>query len=571
MGVLSKAATFVVLLLIAFSYAEDFVAINSNDGRDVLSGVFYASVKGYPVRFMPTGGSADTFAAKVGGGHSILLIQSSTLPVSGMVEPTLRSAGNDVQAYPSADGGATNLDLAAKSGAQSFIIVDSAYSDGAISVMPYAALTKSYVIFADSANIGTVAGIVAGKKVIEYGYLDSKVKDALASGNPQAIGNGIDKYADNVQIVGMTMDQFHLTRPIMTDGTILEDSMTTGNSPILLTGTLVPQVTYNFVKSEVAQGKMTGVLLVGDSLVYPAYDMRQRIRNDLAAQGINSSFGVMVKFAQAIPSQGNAVMALDMFSMPAYQPQLNITEISYNTASKKLMVGLRNTGDGPLYYTIDARVQVNGADYRVFGSNATKLIERGDSDGVEYDLDLSAIPEGAITSSAVVRYGSYQNSLEQFAAYQGNLATISYTDNSNVSVMFAKYEPDNQQLVVSIRNNGDAEAYVFAKVTLVDASGVTTSFSSSSIKNIDPSSVAVEEFPLIMSDKEVQLNSQVPVTLNYGGRVGFLTKTAMYVVPLSQGQQASSLQPILLGALVAIVVLLVLYGIYKLIAILRKK
>ena len=573
MGMFAKAAAIAFIFIFALSYAENFVAVNSNDGRDVLSGIFYANVKGETVRFMPTGGSSEIFAAKVGTGHDILLIQSSTTPISGLVESALRSNNNQLEMYSSDDGGKTNLDLAGRSGAQQFIIVDSAYSDSAISVMAYAALTKSYVILADSTNAGQLQAIVSGKKVIEYGYLDSTVKAALAQDSPEVIGDGADQYADNVQITKKTMDEFpSATRPIMTDGTVLEDAMASGTSPILLTGALVPQVTYNFVEQEAKDGKLTGVLLIGDSLVYPVYDMRERIKRDLAAEGINSSIGVMVKFAQAIPSEGNAVMGLDMFMVPAYKPSLTINEIVYNKDSKKLMVGLENTGEGPLYYTIEARVQVNGQEYRVFGATTSKLIERGASDGVEYDLDLSSVPEGSVTSSVLVKFGSAQNSLEDFATQQGNLTSIQYTDSTNVSVQAAKYEKDSQRLLVTIKNNGDSTAYVFTKITLNDESGASVKISASGIKEVGPSSLYVEEFPLILSDKEIGLNSQIPVSVDYGGRRGFLLKNALYVVPLEQSApQQSQLQPILIGALAAVFVLLVLYGLYKLIALIRKK
>jgi hypothetical protein len=148
--------TFVALFMVAlisFSFAEDMVAINSMDGRDVLSGIFYANAMGIPVRFMPVpGGNSDVFAAKVGGNHDILLIEGS-LPVSNFVENALRNGNNTVTVYASGNGAATNLDLAVKSGAQSFIIVDSAYSDSALSVLAYAARTKAYVLLADKDNI----------------------------------------------------------------------------------------------------------------------------------------------------------------------------------------------------------------------------------------------------------------------------------------------------------------------------------------------------------------------------------------------------------------------------------
>ena len=60
---------FIMLMLLLVAHAVDMVAINSMDGRDVLSGIFYANVKGLPVVFMPSqGGNADVFSAKVGHG-----------------------------------------------------------------------------------------------------------------------------------------------------------------------------------------------------------------------------------------------------------------------------------------------------------------------------------------------------------------------------------------------------------------------------------------------------------------------------------------------------------------------
>ena len=191
-----KAAALVALFfLLSLSHAENYVAINSVDGRDVLSGIFYANVKGYTVRFMPVpGGSSDIFASKVGSGHSILLLQSSTNPVSGFVESELRTAGNQVEIYSSSDGGDTNLELAKRSGAESFIVVDSAFSEGAISVLPYASQTKSYVLLADRTNVDKVKAIVAGKKLTIYGFVDKQVKDALSQFSPAYIVKGEDKY-----------------------------------------------------------------------------------------------------------------------------------------------------------------------------------------------------------------------------------------------------------------------------------------------------------------------------------------------------------------------------------------
>ncbi|MFH0885428.1 MAG: cell wall-binding repeat-containing protein, partial [Candidatus Micrarchaeota archaeon] len=340
-----------MLTLLTFSFAEDMVAVNSMDGRDVLSGIFYANVKGIPVKFMPVpGGNADIFAAKAGSNHDILLIQGS-LPVSSLVENALTNKNNTITLYTSTDGGSTNLDLAKKSGATSFIIVDSAYSDSAISVMPYAAKIKAYVLLANKDNIAQIKEIVSGKRIIIFGLVDQQVKTELASMNPEIIGKGEDKYEDNILIVDKMMREYSINRAIMVDGTFVEDAMIAGDQPILLSGRLVPQATYDFIKQNVRDNKLSGVMLIGNDLVVPIYDMRERMKKEFETEGLNKTFGITVKFAQVIPSAGTGVLTLDTFRMPSYKPDLKILETAYNKDSKKVMVSVDNQGEGAAYYT----------------------------------------------------------------------------------------------------------------------------------------------------------------------------------------------------------------------------
>ena len=557
MSLFSKVAAFIVLALLSLSFAEDFVAINSVDGRDVLSGIFYAGVKGYPARFMPyPGGSSEVFAAKVGAGHSLLIIQSKS-PASGFAESELRSKNNAIEIYNSTDGGQTNLDLAVRSGAQSFILVDSAYSDSAISVLPYAQLTKSYVLFADSGNIAKIKEIVAGKKITIYGYVDSKVRSELASFSPQIIGKGNDKYEDNVEMAGIILDKYPTPRAVITDGASIEDGMV-GPQPILLSGRIVPQVTYDFLKQEVRDGKLAGVMLIGGDLINPVYDMRERMKTEFAKEGISKSMGVLVKFAQALPSSQGGTLALDIFLLPAYKPQLNITEIFYNKQTGKVMVGLENTGDGPLYYNIEVKVRVNGQDLKIFGATETKLIERGQSVGLEYPLDLSAVQEGAVSATVLSKFGSTQKSLEAFLTSDQALASITYIDSSNLSLKYAKYDRDKQMVTVTMKNNGDKPVFVFTRITLMAEDGTPTKVSGPSIRQIDPYAIFVEEFPMQLTDAEISLNKEVSVSVDYGGRRGFLVKSSNYTLPLEQsGAAGGQLQLAAVGIGILILILVV--------------
>ncbi len=547
-----------MLTLLTMSFAEDMVAINSMDGRDVLSGIFYANAKGIPVKFMPVpGGNADVFAAKAGSNHEIMLIQGS-LPVSSFVEGALAGKNNTVTLYSSTDGGSTNLDLAKKSGAASFIVVDSAYSDSAISVMPYAAKIKAYVLLTNKDNVAQIKEIIGNKKVIIYGLVDQQVKAELASLNPEIIGKGEDKYEDNIVIASRMMREFSISRALVVDGSFVEDAMTAGDQPIILTGRLVPQVTYDFIKQSVRDNKLSGVMLVGNELVVPIYDMRERMKTEFADEGLNKTFGITVKFAQVIPSAGTGVLTLDTFRMPSYKPVLKITETAYNTQSKKVMVSVDNQGEGAAYYTMEVRVKVDGADFKSFGGQETRLIERGETQGSEYALDLSTVPEGTVTASVLVKYGSFKKSLEEFTSFDGQLTTISYTDSSNVTVQMARYDAEKKSVLVTIKNNGAEKAYVFSKLS-VRYGGSPTNISSSGVKELAPGSMAIEEFPLELTPEDLSANKNASVFIDYGGRQGFLLKKAEYIVPL---ESAGEFPLILIGAALVVLVILAVAAFY---------
>ncbi len=548
---------FMLILLMTTAFAEDFVAVNSMDGRDVLSGVYYANVLNVPMKFIPPSGDSSIFAAKVGSGHDVLLIQSD-VPVSSFVENDLKLKNNTLEVYESNDAAVTNLDLAKKSGAKRFIIVDSAFSDGAISVIPYAALTDSYVILANKNNAEEVASVLEGaEKVTVYGYVDQAVKNALSVYNPEFIGKGEDKFEDNLEIVEKVMNEYSLTSAIIVDGSFLEESMTLGDKPILLTGRIMPESTYSFLKENVRSGDFTSALLLGNELVVPVYDVREKMELEFEEEGLNKSFGIIVKFAQVLPSEGTGVLVLDQFPMPSYQPAVEITEVFYNTQSDQVMVSVDNVGEGPAYYSLEVRVKVDGVDHKIFSESETRLIERGEQVPISYDFDMSGISSGEVTALVIVKYGSSRSSLEEFTSSEGLLESIDYVDNSKVLVQSAKYDTEKGNLLVTIRNNGDQTAYVFSKVSLLFG-GSLSNISAADTRTIEPGSLIVEEFPLQLAEADVEANQNVTVFLDYGARPGFLVKQSAFVVDLAKDEGL----PLLLIALVTLVVIILLAAVY---------
>jgi len=549
-----KLALF-VLILCAISCAEDYVVINSLDGRDVLSGVFYANVKGYPVKFMGyPGGDAATLAVKIGENHDILLIESPDRPVSVFVETALEQRDNTVTVYESSDGKDTNLDLAVRSGATKFIVVESAFSDGALSAMPYAKITGAYVIMADKENIESVKEIVSNAdEVIIYGYVDSAVREELEDLNPQIIGKGDDRYEDNIELSDKMMDEFGMKNIIMTEGTYIETGMVDAGLPLVFCGRIVPDPTYDFIKEKTQNDELDTVYLIGGTKITNAVrNMRSQIKAEL---GTNQSFGIWLRFAQMMPGN-TGMMTLDSFPLPAYIPRLEITELVYNTATGNVMLGIKNIGDGPAFYATEIHILVDDAEYKVLGDNDPVLIEKDDTVGLEYELDFNELEEGNVTAVAIVKYGSSKYSLEEYVDYVGNLTEIEYVDRSDVSAREARYDTSRKILYLSIKNSKEDVAYVSPDVTLI-LDGEPTKIKGPYNEPVDGNSIIVVEFPIELSGEELAANDEVTVHLKYGGRPGFLSKESTEVLPLQKEGF-----DLLLLLLILLIILLIILAIY---------
>lgn len=520
-----------IVMLFATSFAEDFVAVNSYDGRDVLSAISYANVLDLPIKYLPPNGDLELFSAKVGSNKNILLIQGAN-PISGLVETDLKSKNNSIEIYTSKDARLTNLELAKRSGAKSFIVVDSAYADSAISVMPYADLTNSYVILASNDNAEFIPDAIKGAtKVIIYGLVDESVQNALAPFNPETIGKGEDKFEDNLLIVEKTLNEFKGTRVVFVDGSLIEESMITAKSPIVLIGKLIPDQTYNFIKTNTKNDRIKSSLLVNQQDVAAVYDMKKQIESELQKEGLNKTFSVVVKFAQVIPSESSSVLVLDVFFLPTYTPNLEIGDVFYD--GKNILVSLDNIGEGPAFYNYEVKVLVDGIDLQTFSSSDTKLIERGEQIPLSFAFNKDSVSSGNISYFVTVKLGSSKKSLEKFITKEGPLATIQYDDLSSVLVQSARYNKEDGTLDVTIKNNGTVDAFAYSKVKII-LEGNPSTISGSDTKTIQVGSLIVEKFPLELSEDDIKSNENITVEIDYGSRVGFLIKKTAFQVDLDK-------------------------------------
>jgi hypothetical protein len=547
---------FMLVLSASMLFAENYVIVNSGNGIDVLSGVYYANVKGEPVKFMPLNAPVALLARKVGGSHDILLIQSKTLPANAFVQDELGKLNNVTVFETGDDPLAANLELADRSGTGSFILIDPSFGQNALSILPYAAKTKSYVLFAYSGNIDSIVSLLDRKaqKVTIFGYVDSVTKAKLAKYSPQQIGTGNDKYEDNLAATDLALKLTQDHKVIfLADGTFLEEGMVEGQYPIVFMSRIVPQETYDFLKQKTKDGEIQSAILVGTDLTTPAYDLKKRINSELQAEGSDKALGVVIKFGQSVG--GGAPQQLDMFPLPYYATGLAIDSFQYNTATKKLELVVKSSADGPEYFQNQIRIKIDGVEVQALGDTSPQLLERLETKGTEYSYELPNVAEGNITADIVVRFGESSKSLSDYAYQSNPVATIAFTDNSLIDVTGASYDKANNALMISIKNNGTQEAYATVSADL-RIGGSPIKVKSDGASKLDPNTITAISLPVVLNDQDLKDNSQVKVTAAYGAREGFLQKSKEAVLPLAVKEEGMKIDLLTVGLVLLVLVLL---------------
>ena len=192
---------FMFIIFVQITCAADKVIINSEDWRDVYSGMLYTTLLGNPANFLVSDKHSTLILNAIPKGTSVRALSSKNSPFIVGYKAILEGEG-----YPSEEViyNSFNLELAKLLDVKNFIIVDDSYGYNAISVAPYAVVSDSYVLFADRNNIREIDSFLTGRnanKLLIYGYVDRQVKDTLAKYNPEIINKEGDRFANNIEIV----------------------------------------------------------------------------------------------------------------------------------------------------------------------------------------------------------------------------------------------------------------------------------------------------------------------------------------------------------------------------------
>lgn len=432
------------------------VAINSDDWRDVYSGIMFANLNVYGSKFVLDEAHGELLVNVFPPGEKVFLIESDDNPFIINYKVSIENRGCEVEELISRDGKQTNLELAELlEDTKDFIVIDDSYGYNAVSVASYAYLIKAYVLFADAENIDDIVDFLDERDVdslLIYGVVDREVRDALDTYSPEIMNVG-SRFDNNIEIVKKFKQINDAEQVIFTNGEFIEAEIMSGGEgtePVLFIGTgSVPEQVMDYVTgSNIKVG-----VVIGNDLSFSAKTLKDTAGLSVFLKFGQSGYGVGTGFD--VPS------ILDMFYLPTYETDMTITSITYNTATKKLEVIYENTGDIPAYFMSSIGILVDGEKKITIGDEEPLFIMEEEQFGVAYDVDLTdEIAENkALQADIFTKFGESDRSMDKAIEGLFDILVVSVTDECDITATGISYNKRIQRFIITMKNTGDVSCY----------------------------------------------------------------------------------------------------------------
>jgi len=516
-------ALIIALFLISVVHAQqpNVYISNSGDWEDVYSVMLYSSITGGTGYFLVSTRHSTLLINQLNKNNNFLIVSSSDNPFVVGYKSVLESREFDNVEEIRANN--INIEMANRlpDTVKDFIVIDNSYGYNAISVAPYAALSKSYVLFANSRNINQVYTFLKSKSVnslLIYGQLDKEVKDRLAEFNPETI-NEQDRFLNNQKIV----DKYQAlhkklfgepkSQAILTNGEFIEQEIMSGVEPVVFIGRAnVPDQVRDYIKaSDIDIG-----ILIGNELIGSATFIRREL-------GIS----VFVKFAQSARAPTTAISPvedLDRFYLPRYVLDLDIFRITYNQLSNRIEVTYQNLVDLATYLkgTITLRYP-DGT--QILGDEDPIFIDKLQFKTLIYtNITPIDISKGNITAEVFTIFGESKKSLEYTLRKTVTVETISVIDNSNIEFGKVLYDKASGKFLIEIINIGDVDVFVDLEILDLLINDEIVTFGSDEIVFIKKGESKFVEVTVNMDEEDLTNNPRIRVRAYYGERERNLVK-----------------------------------------------
>lgn len=506
-------ALLLFILILAASAAADTYLSNSRDWRDVYSVMLYGGIQETTSKFLVSDRHGPLILNSLRKGEPLEVFTSEDQPFMVGYESMIEGAG--FQAVAENKYGNMNLELAERlPEVKDYIIVDDAYGYNAIAVAPYAVLSKTYVLFADSMNIDQVVDILdrqEAEDIIIYGSVDREVREALEEYEPEIINQDGDRFANNVEIVKKYREIYPKKQVVLTNGEFIEAEIMSGVEPVLFIGREnVPDKIKEYIQSTDIE---VGVL-IGNELVGTATIVRRQV-------GIST----FVKFAQGARASAGSIAQvedLDRFPVPKVELDLEIISVKYNKLTGMVEITFKNNADVVTYLKGTYTLKI-GDEEIIFGDDQPVFIDKNDVYTLVYKIE-DALPEGEITLDAYVVYGESKNSMELVIDETFSVSTIEVDDDAQISITKVQYDKSGNRFLIFVKNIGEVDAYVNTELVDLMILGEVRTIGSDDTIHLSPGETKKSVVRAELSDSDLEDNPLVRVRARYGARQDALIK-----------------------------------------------
>lgn len=503
---------FVLMLFMIKASLGATIIINSADWRDVYSGMVYGNLNGESASFLVSDKHGMLILNSIPKGSEVKALSSEDNPYMFGYKSLLESRGyiSEEFIYDS-----FNLELAKLLPTQNFIILDDSYGYNAVSVAPYAAITDSYVLFADEDNINEIDDFLESRDVDQlliYGHVDRDVTNTLQKYNPEIINKDGDRFDNNIEIIKKYQEIKHGKQAILTNGEFIEKEIMSGVEPVVFIGTNnVPDQIRDYIQdSEIDIG-----VLIGNELVGTATLIRRQI-------GIS----VFVKFAQGARAPQGAISqveALDMYYLPTYILNIELESIKYNKATNMLEVTIRNLEDQAVYFKGTYSLTDSEGQTQATGDIDPLFLDGNEQKILTYDVELMS--EGEINGKVFIIYGESKGSMEKVIDTSFVIETVEVLDECQLSEeMTITYDKRKKSFYIGLENIGEVSCYADVELVDIIIAGERSNQGSVKVIEITPGSTAEARVKAELEEEDIIDNEIVKVRVHYGERKTSLVK-----------------------------------------------
>ncbi len=556
---------FVIVIQVSFAAT---MLINSGDWRTTYLGIMYGVKKDYDILIISSLGDADIFSKALPKNSSIVIFENTKNGIIHDAKKFFELNGfTNVSEIEINDPLEDQLNLAKELNDTCYIVVPSAFTIDSETAAPYALVNNCTVLLWDYKHSSGILSFLRGKPqedIIFFG--DIEERPWVLFPNATVISGG--PYEINKKIVKKVLDYYKQKNEtsswaILVKGDSLELGYLIEKLPILAYSGDVKEIVDFMLKN-----KIYHLEVIGPDMM----DIASKIRDSS-----HKKIGVVVKFGRTftgIPSLRGKVFPLNVIIGDLPYPHLDVYGIYLDT-SGKLLVVFKNDGNTRALISVPAlNIKSDGKQLASLSDTEVYKILPGQYLPLPFNIS-----SGDYRNVMAYLYAIY-NQDKPLSKHVGdgtppvafNITMAPLFDDSNVSVVDARYFLRSGKIVVRVKNLGDDPVYVYGQLMNFSYGNETVVMAPVNYTLIQPGKVGQLEFPMFLSDTELLQNENVSVKLFYGKRYPLLVNTHTFTVEL--GMYSQGFLDVITGMFIAVLASPVFYVVIVLailVAILWKK